>query len=459
MRLRWGFSKKAIEIEEKVINELASTTKGLKQRIEQQSNLSKQVLELKNQVTSYQNEFGINIKPNIHAGEVVTIKSAFGLDTVYSCIRDKAESIGQLPVIVKRNGKKLGRGNRDYRILAQKPNDYMTMQDLLEMFVTCIEARGNFYMYPLFNKYGNLSQLIPFRYQENIVPNMDSFGNVYYTYVTNDGKPNITFAGGNIAHIKLNSLNGISGLSPISTTASTYGIAIAQESHLESLMSESAMPKGVLHTDNVFDDDNVVKRLGEQWSENYGGARKSGKTPILEHGLKYQPIGLSPADSELIKQRTFSRLQICSIFRVPPQRMGIIEAQKFKTLEETNKSYLKDSLVPLITKFENCINGMLPDSLVFEIDVNKYSRGDRPSMVKSSKDEFSTGAISMNEMREDLGREPIEGGDVHAIDTNNFTFGKLTDIEKLQEENRMLARSAAQANQVATTEEGDENAE
>ena len=143
-------------------------------------------------------------------------------------------------------------------------------------------------------------------------------------------------------------------------------------------------------------------------------------------------MGLSPADSELIKQRVFSRIQICGVFRVPPSRVGVVEAQKYNSLEENNKSYLRDSLVPLITKFENALNNILPTSLIVEIDVRQYTRGDRKSQAESIAAEIKTGLISLNEGREDLGRDKVDGGDVFAIDTNNLTFGLLTDIPKLQ---------------------------
>lgn len=450
------FKPKQTESLEVVVKDIVNNS--AKQHEQRMADLTshKEIAMLKSQMKNYQNEFGITIRPQTHAGEKVTVKSAMGLDTVYACIRDKAESIGQLPIIVKRNGEKLTRGKREYKIFAQQPNDYMTTQDLVEMYVTCMEARGNFYMLPIYNKFGNIAQLLPFRFQENVVPEMDTNGRVYYTYTTNDGKPKIEFASNTLIHIKLNSLDGIRGLSPISTAASAFGIAMAQESHLESLMSDSAMPKGVLYTDTLFDNDDAIKRLQKQWSDSYGGVRKSGKTPLLEHGLKYQAIGLSPADSELIKQRIFSKAQICAIFRVPASRMNVPDAMKFNTLEENNRSYLRDSLIPIITKFENAINNRLPDNMEIMFDVTKYARGDRESQVNALKAEFSTGAISMNEMREDLGRDAAEGGDVHAIDTNNFTFGSLTDIPKLQEQARLLAEQAQQkppANQVEGEEQ------
>lgn len=421
--------------------------------------LKTQVSDLTMQLKGFEQQFANLFKSNDFAGENVNVKGAMALDTVYACVRDKSESIGQIPVVLKRNGQKIEKTKREYKIFGMQPNAYQTMQDLLEMFVTCMETRGNFYMLPIRNRFGNISELLPFRFQENVITNVDVNGNVYHTYVTNDGKPGVAFAGGDIIHIKLNSLDGIVGISPIMSQAIAVGIATAQEKYLGSLMENSAMPKGILYTDAIFKDAKAIERLKADWKTMYGGMKKAGTTPVLENNLKYQGMGLSPADTELILQRTFSKNALCAIFRVPSHRINVNDTNRYGKLEDNNRAYLRDSLIPIITKFEMAIQIAVGDSFEFKLDVTKYARGDRLSQVEALKAEFSTGAISHNEMRDDLGRDEVEGGDMHAIDTNNFTFGKLEDIPKLQEQNRLAAENAANNQQTAPVAEDDEDVE
>jgi HK97 family phage portal protein len=405
--------------------------------------LQSQIKDLTNQVEkskAFEEQFADLIRPKTFAGENVTVDRAMGYDVVYSCIRDKSESIGQIPAVLKRNGIKIDENKREHKIFAVKPNDHMTMQDFVEFYVTSMETLGNFYALPIRNQFGNVAEIIPFRYQRNVITEFNQNGDVYHTYVTNDGRPGMMFAGDDIMHIKLNSLDGLKGLSPITTNAMSLGVGLAQETYLGSLMQNSAMPRGILYTDSVFKEESSVERLRTQWKESFGGAKNAGNTPLLENGTKYLGIGLSPADSELIEQRVFSKVGICAIFRVPPHRVGVLEAAKYTTLEDNNRAYLRDSLIPLITKLEAAMNIVADGKFKWSMDVTKYARGDRLSQVEALSKEFSTGAISMGEMREDLGRDRIEGDDVHAIDTNNFTFGRLTDIEKLQEQNRLLAQ-------------------
>ena len=409
--------------------------------------------ELQTQIKSLQstiNEFGIDITNRLKfAGVTVTPDDAMTLDTVYACIRDKAESIGQLPGKLVPKNKDRKPQARLERIFTKRPNDYMTLQDLLENYVTSIESRGSWYAYPVFNKYGNVAEIIPFRFQQQVRPSMDANGRVYYTYSTNDGKPNITFAGGELIHIKLNSMDGINGLSPISSAARTVGIAISQEDYLANTMDGSFMMNGYLSTPNVFQDVGARDRLRNEWRDMHGGAAKAGEAPpLLEQDVKWNNTGISPADVELILQRKYSREQIAAIFRVPPGRVGIVDAMRFKNLEENNRSYLRDSLIPLITKFEFAMTELLPDEIEFKLDTKAFVRGDRKSQVEAAGQELKLGGISINEFREELDRDPAEGGDVHAIDTNNLTFGLLSDIPKLQEEARQLNAQPAKPNEV-----------
>lgn len=381
------------------------------------------------------------------AGVVVNQNTAIQHSTVYACIRDKAESIGQLPVKLYRttNGKKEEvTSGREHRIFTQRPNDFQTMQDFIEMMETSLELNGKFFAYVNRNDRGSISEILPFRNQRSVSVNMDINGNVYYTYTTNDNKPAMGFAENKILHIKLNTLDGFTGLSPIQCNARALGLAISQEVHLSSLMEDGAMPVGVLETDQIFDDEDAIKRLQDDWRVKYGGTKNSGKTPILENGLKYRPLTISPADTQLIEQRQYSREELCGIFRVPPHRIGASTGAKKEDIEQANKDYYINKLMPIVTKYEMAMNWILPDNLTIKLDEKGFIRGDAKTQAEVVGAEFKIGSISMNEVRKDMGREPIEGGEVHAIDTNNLTFGLLTDIPKLQEEKRALALAGSQ---------------
>lgn len=387
--------------------------------------------------------FGVGRK---HAGITVTTQSALAHDTVFACVRDKAESIGQLPIQLYKKGK-LTKSGREHRIFTKKPNEFQTWQEFIEMYIPAMEFRGNFYALIERNSLGNIMAIVPFFNQDAVSVHADQDGRVYYNYTTNDNKPFTMYSGGDLLHIKQFSLNGYLGTSTISYGARSIGIAISQEEHLSSVMEDGALPVGVLETDQIFKDQKSIDRLKDDWRDKQGGTVNSGNTPILENGLKYKPLSLSPADSELILQRKFSREQICAMFRVPPDRVGA-EKKGNANVEQSNTAYMRDALVPLITKLENNINPHLPEGTEIRVDEKGFIRGDRAAQITVLDKEFKTGAICMDEVRVGMDREPLEdGGQFHAIDTNNFFFGLPTDIPKLQEQRRQEALGAQANNQ------------
>lgn len=397
------------------------------------------------------------------AGMKVDHLTAMQHDAVFTCVRDKAESLGIMPLQMyraKRGKTELVTSGREHRIFTQKPNDFQTMQDFVEMAETWLELRGQFFAYVNYNKYGNVSEIVPFFNQLNVMVNKDVRGVPYYTYVTNDGTPsnNDLVPSRNIMHIKLFSLDGLNGCSPIRYNTKALGISMAQENYLGSLMENGALTKGFLSTEHEYKDETVLARVKAQWKKNWTGTHNAGKAPILEGGMKYHAMSISPADAELIMQRKMSRSQIFGMFRVPKSRDPAAEEKVgSRSIEQENMLYLQTGLMPPARKIEAALSAVMGDGLSVKFNTMEFLRGDMKTMQEVLGNTFKLGAISMNELRTGLGWEEKEGGDVHAIDTNNLTFGYLTDIPKLQEETRRAAQ-AAQANK-PSSESTDEDQE
>ena len=376
----------------------------------------------------------------LFAGEPVNSAIALAQDTFYACVRDKAESIGQLPVKlnrVVRGVKKPVESGRDFKIFTQTPNDFQSMQDLIETIVTNLETDGNFFAYIEKNTLGQTKQIIPFRFPGTVSVNMDNYGRVYYTYVTNDGRKYGMdhFDADNIWHIKLNSVNGFRGLSPVRQNKGLIGTAIAQSGYLEQVFGTGNLSNLVLETDQFFKDGAAIERLRSQWKDNYGGKKSVGTPIILEHGMKAKPLNISPADAELLGQSKQLKQQICAITRVPSSRLNDGETSKYANVENNNRAYLTDALMPIITKIEFGLNQLSPPDIQVNIDESYFVRGDRESQVRSVTEEFKNCIISMGTAQRKLGYDAVEGADeLFAINTNNITLGRLEDIQRIQEQ-------------------------
>ena len=411
-------------------------------------------LKRKENTKEYGDNFGVNIFTS--SNNYIAPSKAIAIETVYSCIRDKSETVGRLPVTLYDTSEP-GRvakvlDGRLFRILTEKPCNFMTMQGFLEYMTASYELYGAFYAYPSYNDRGSLMELVPFRHQQNVKPAMDVNGTVYFTYTTNDGKPKMSFGIDELFIVNQFTLDGITPTSPIQYNASLLNGTYDTEDTWNSLQAEGITAQFALKTDKSVNED-AAKRLKTDWG-NFRGATGVGNIPVLEDGMDVKSLQLNPKDVELLSSREFSVNRICRIFRVPPERIGVPKsASSTQTLFDIDEFYMRNGIEPVVCKFEAACNMLLSKLRVrkkIRINRKAFYNGSPHRMVEAVTNEIKMGLCMVNEGRIDLGRDPVDGGDVFAIDTNNLTFGTWDQLPSLAEQSN---------NQSDPNNQGEENAE
>ena len=379
---------------------------------------------------------------------VISQAGSLKIEAFYSCIRDKSETIGQLPLRLYRNkadgSRERIKDNRLHRIFTKQPNDFQTMIDFIQMVVVSVETVGAFYAYKERNDRGNVMSIIPFFHQRNVKPSADLHGNIYYNYVYNDGRIGDPYHTEDMVIIKNFTLDGYTPISPIDYMATILGISYSQEESYKELQTNGITAQMALGTDGKITDDNSLKRLKEDWN-NYRGAKGRKSIPILEEGLKPINLKLTPAESDLIQHREFSVKRIASALKVPLYRVNMHTGNMSKgVLPELDESYMRNSLQPVLVKIEHALNECLPDGITVEFNRKAYYAGSPWRLVEHVAAELKSGACSIGEAREDLGRERIPGDDVFVIDSNNATYGKWDELPAVREQiNGRAANTAA----------------
>lgn len=359
------------------------------------------------------------------------------IEAVYACLRDKSETIGQLPIKLYETPLKKSRvqvkTGRLHRLFCEKPCDYMTFQEFMEMLVVSLERFGAFYAYVERNDRGNVMSIIPFRFQGNIRPNMDLHGRVFYTYLRNDGKPGDPYRAEDLFIIKNFTFDGYTPISPLVQNARLMGIADAQEETAFESNTDGITARMYASTDQIFKDDNAIARMKNQFNEMRGpnGAKA---IPVLEQNLTLHSLKLTPAETELLKNREFTVNRICRIFRVPVHRVGVASTNTGTgDVFDLDEAYMRDSLNPILVKVEKALNPLLPAGYELEFDRNAFYAGSPWRLVEHVERAVKGGLKSINEGRQALGDEPVEGGDRFAIDNNNVVYGTWDKLESIQE--------------------------
>jgi len=267
----------------------------------------------------------------------------------------------------------------------------------------------------------------------------DSQGRLYYRYRKNsDDAPevgknkqsDIIFAPSDILHVLGLGYDGLVGYSPIAMAKNAVGLAIAAEEYGAKFFANGAAPSGVLEHPGTIKD---PERIRESWQSTFGGSANSNKIAVLEEGLKYTPIAISPEQAQFLETRKFQINEIARIFRVPPHMVGDLEKSSFSNIEQQSLEFVKYTLDPWVVRWEQSLQQalILPSekaTIFIKFNLDGLLRGDYQSRMQGYSTGIQNGFMSVNDVRglEDMNLLTAEeGGDLHFVNGNMV---KLADV-------------------------------
>lgn len=378
----------------------------------------------------------------VKAGEIVTPQSAMQIAAVYSAVRILSETVAQLPIHyyrLERTEDGRHKTERDYdsplyRLLHDEPNPEMTSFVFRELMMTNLCLYGNFYAQIVRNQRGEITALYPLQPQ-NMTVLRDTSGKLYYQYTrtgTGDdpGKPEtIIFFSNEILHVPALGWNGIVGYSPIQMAMQAVGASLAADDYAATFYANAATPSGVLEFPGALKD---PAKIRSQWEGGFSGAVNAGKTPVLEEGMTYKPISISPAEAQFLETRKFNIDEIARIFRIPPHMLADLEKSSFSNIEHQSLEFVKYTIAPWIARIEQNLKKelLLPAEKAdhfWAFNLEGLLRGDYQSRMQGYAIARQNGWMSANEIREleNMNMIPAEeGGDAYLVNGNMLPLDK-----------------------------------
>ncbi len=372
------------------------------------------------------------------SGKRVNERSAMQMTAVYSCVRILSEAIASLPLsIYKYNeygGKEKALDHPLYKLLHDEPNPEMTSFVFRETLMTHLLLWGNAYAQIIRNGKGEVIALYPLM-PDRMSVERDDKGTLYYKYtkITEDAptmKGNTVYLdASDVLHVPGLGFDGLVGYSPIAMAKNAIGLAIAAEEYGSKFYANGAAPSGVLEHPGTLKDPSKVR---DSWNAAFGGSANSHKVAVLEEGLKYTPISISPNEAQFLETRKFQINEIARIFRVPPHMVGDLEKSSFSNIEQQSLEFVKYTLDPWVIRWEQSLFRALlseeeKSSYFFRLNVEGLLRGDYASRMNGYATARQNGWMSANDIRqlEDLDRIPAElGGDLYLVNGNMLPLEK-----------------------------------
>jgi HK97 family phage portal protein len=369
---------------------------------------------------------------NSTSGKRVNERSAMQMTAVYSCVRILSEAVAGLPLhlyqYTDKSSKEKAIDNPLYFLLHDEPNTEMTSFVFRETLMTHLLLWGNAYSQIIRNGKGEVVGLYPLM-PDRMTVNRDEKGRLYYEYMvsSDDAKTlkdgTVRLSPYDVLHIPGLGFDGLVGYSPIAMAKNAIGLAIAAEEYGSKFYANGATPSGILEYPGTVKEPDKVR---ESWNAGFGGSSNAHKIAVLEEGMKYTPISISPNEAQFLETRKFQINEIARIFRVPPHMVGDLEKSSFSNIEQQSLEFVKYTLEPWLVRWEQAMQR----SLIPQDDKSKYFikfnvdgllRGDYQSRMQGYATARQNGWMSANDIREleNLDRIPAEdGGDLYLINGN-----------------------------------------
>ena len=232
--------------------------------------------------------------------------------------------------------------------------------------------------------------------------------------VTEDGRQVVRVGGqeydrADLFHVKAYPFPGsMLGLSPIAYARESIGLGLGAEKFGAKFFGDSAIPSGVLTTDQRITAGDAID-LKERWNTRLKGRRE---IAVLGAGARFQPITIAPEEAQFIQTQQFNVATICRFYGVPPTALGGETGghMDYSSPEMRATDLLTWTVRPWLYRIERAVSGLLPRTQSAKFNAGGFVRATLLDRYQAHKLGIEAGFLTVNEARayEDL--PPLQQG-------------------------------------------------
>lgn len=370
--------------------------------------------------------------PTGNSNSIATKKTSLTLSAFFNGVDQLSTDIAKMPKAVyrKQNGvrNRLSAHPANY-LIATAPNDIMTAFDFWRVIVLLMLLKGEAFVQIHRNSSTGEEEFFDIMDNEKVDVKKSGM-KLFYRYNGDEVKSE------NILHFKGFTLNGVRGISVISFAAANLGIQLDSQQYSGEIYSNRGLGYGVIETDSDVKNENKEK-IVEGFTKRMNGKGPI-KTAILDFGLKYKSISITPAEAQFLETNRFGIEDVARWLNMPVHKLKNLTNANFNTLEQQNIQYVVDCLMGWTAKIEAELKRKLfPKDNQFD-DYVKFNekiflRGDAKSQAEYYAKMVYAGILTRNEVRELEDRNPIEGLDEILTPVNMELMSHLLTMNKKEE--------------------------
>jgi len=355
------------------------------------------------------------------SGVKVTPDVAIKASALFVCVKILAETIGTLPLRVYRDDPDGGRSPAPDdpidHLIRVAPNDIQTSVEFWETQVLRAALVGTAYAEKILDGAGRLVALHPITdpVQAKMLPNRT----LQLSYRdSNTGRRRVLFAE-DVLRVPGLSSNGFAGMPVVELAAEAIGLGITQEVYASRVFSNGLNLGGYLVHPGALSPD-AMKSLINQLMQFHSGAERAHRPAILQEGMKFERVGQTADEAQLLDARKWQIGEVARYFRMPLHMLGIYDGSTRSNVEQQSLDLVKYTLRPWVRRIEQAIKRDLiqePDHSA-KFNMEGLLRGDAASRAAFYHEGLLDGWVTRNEVRslENLNR--LDGLDVPMIPAN-----------------------------------------
>jgi HK97 family phage portal protein len=352
---------------------------------------------------------------------------------VYRCVSMIAEACGGIEWELyskRKGGEKTEIENHELLDLLEKPNPLMGRSQFIEALVSFYLIAGNSYVEankPSPNKPPKELWPIFGPDKMKVIVGKDGYPSAYEF---RDGGNKRTWPvdfvklTSDVLHLKtFNPTNIWYGLSPLQVGIQAIDNTNASATWNLSLLRNMATPSGVLTVESTQHNPagalTIEQRenLKESIEERYSGVRNAGRPMLLEGGLKWQSMSLTPKDMDYLKGKEVTANDICLIYGVPGELVGLGQ-KTFNNYEQAKAALYTETILPLMDFLKTELNRWLVPAYGEDLCL-EYDKDDIEALTYIRQAKFTSlsnvSFLTFNEKRKASGYEELPGWDVFVV--------------------------------------------
>lgn len=372
------------------------------------------------------------------SGVRVTPASARQASAVYACVLIYASTMHAVPCNLYQRDprdprrKRLAVEHPLFWVLHDQANPRQHARAWRKFVSVMIGYRGNAYSWIERDPSGQVRNLWPI-HSDLVTPEQQDDGRIVYRVRTKSGMRD--YGELDILHQTWWSDDGVIGVSPIEAGAMSIGADLAAN------QTSAAFFKNGMHLGGSMEhpgklSDAAYKRLRDSMDEDYAGSDKTGRNLILEEGMKYNKMTITPEEAQFMETMRFRAVDIARFYRMQPHKIQEMSRATYANIEMQAIEHVVDTIQPFASMFEEAMEQKLlteqerRDGFYIRHNLNALLRGDINSRYGAFAVGRQWGWLSVNDIREIEDMNPVENGDEYLSPMNMQPLGTPPEPRK-----------------------------